>query len=468
MSISLVKTNAGTVSGTEIPGKDITVFKGIPFAAPPVGELRWKAPQPVKAWEGVLKADSFMPAAWQGYHQKGSFYDREWQNKPFERSEDCLYLNIWTPATSADEKLPVAVWIYGGGFMSGFAHENEFDGEAFARKGVIYVSINYRLSVFGYLAHEALDREAEGHSGNYGMLDQIAAMRWVHDNIAAFGGDPENVMVFGQSAGAGSTISLYCSPLMKGLMQKAVVHSGLGNFLPKDVVYEVGKQFVAHCGYQSPLEMRDIPAEKLFEYYTTFTPKFDRSQNVRLPYGPYVDGYALTESYQDCINNGTYNDVQFMMGSTKDDMAGGAPIAWMPPAINKGMRDFLLKHEEHGRKPGYLYFFNRPLPGDDSGSWHSSDLWYIHGTLDRCWRPFEEIDYKISDTMISYWTNFMKNGDPNGIAADGSPLPEWKPLTKNEDFTMVFSETIGKGEPEFNPNPDPNAARWQVQDSSYI
>ena len=160
MAITLAKTKAGMVSGVEIPGKDITVFKGVPFAAPPVGELRWKEPQPVQPWEGVRKADSFTPAAWQAMHREGSFYDVEWGNEPFDVSEDCLYLNIWTPAKSEDEKLPVAVWIYGGGFMSGFAHEREFDGEAFAGKDVVYVSINYRLHVFGYLAHAGLDEEA--------------------------------------------------------------------------------------------------------------------------------------------------------------------------------------------------------------------------------------------------------------------------------------------------------------------
>ena len=463
MAITIVKTKAGTVSGVEIPGKDITVFRGVPFAAPPIGELRWKAPHPVESWEGVRKADTFAPPAWQDMHKPGSFYDHEWGNEPFTCSEDCLYLNIWTPAHEPDEKLPVAVWIYGGGFMSGFAHEREFDGEAFAEKKVIYVSINYRLHVFGYLAHPELDKEA-GRSGNYGLLDQIAALKWVHENIAAFGGDPGNVMVFGQSAGAGSTIALFCSPLMKGMMQKAVVHSGLGGFADKDAAYEVGKQFVAHCGYSSPAEMRGLSAETLMEFYRTFRPEFGKNARMRLAFGPFVDGYALTEPYDDCIDQGHYNDVEFLMGSTKDDMAGGAPMPWMPPAINAGMRRLLLKHEELGRRPGYLYFFSRPLPGDDSGSWHSSDLWYIHGTLARSWRPFEEYDYKLSDTMVTYWTNFMKNGDPNGEG-----LPEWHPYTKDENFTMVFGDgEIGRGEPEFDPNPNPNAARWQVADNPWV
>ncbi|MBR0451814.1 MAG: carboxylesterase family protein [Oscillospiraceae bacterium] len=463
MAITLAKTKAGMVSGVEIPGKDITVFKGVPFAAPPVGELRWKEPQPVQPWEGVRKADSFTPAAWQAMHREGSFYDVEWGNEPFDVSEDCLYLNIWTPAKSEDEKLPVAVWIYGGGFMSGFAHEREFDGEAFAGKDVVYVSINYRLHVFGYLAHAGLDEEA-GRSGNYGLLDQIAALKWVHDNISAFGGDPENVMVFGQSAGAGSTIALFCSPLMKGMMQKAVIHSGLGGFMDKDFAYEIGRQFVEHCGYKSPTEMRDIPAEDLMEFYKSFKPQFGRDARARLAFGPYIDGYALTEPYDELVKEGHYNDVQFIMGSTKDDMPGGAPLAFMPPMIHEGMQKFLLHNEELGRKPGYLYFFSRPLPGDDSGSWHSSDLWYIHGTLDRCWRPFEKYDYELSDAMITYWTNFMKNGDPNG-----EDLPEWQPYTKDNKFTMVFGDgSFGQGEPEFDPNPNPNAARWQVPDHPYV
>ncbi|MBQ4240312.1 MAG: carboxylesterase family protein, partial [Oscillospiraceae bacterium] len=232
----------------------------------------------------------------------------------------------------------------------------------------------------------------------------------------------------------------------------------------KDFAYEIGRQFVAHCGYDSPRDMRDLSAEQLMEFYKSFKPDFSRNASSRLPFGPFVDGYALTESYDDCVNNGDYNDVQLMMGSTKDDMAGGQPIPWMPPAINGRMREMLLKHEELGRKPGYLYFFCRPLPGDDSGSWHSSDLWYVHGTLARCWRPFEEYDYKLSDTMVTYWTNFCKNGDPNGEG-----LPEWQAFTKDNDFTMVFGDgTIGKGTPEFDPNPNPNAARWQVADDPYV
>jgi para-nitrobenzyl esterase len=459
MALDLASTKTGLVSGVPLPGKDITVFKGIPFAAPPVGELRWKAPQPAAPWTGVRPADRFMPPAWQEYHQKGSFYDREWGHKPFERSEDCLYLNVWTPAKSADEKLPVAVWIFGGGYMSGFAHENEFDGEAFSSKGVVYVSINYRLNVFGFLAHPDLDQES-GRSGNYGTLDQVAALHWVHENIAAFGGDPGNVFIYGQSAGAGSVVSLVYSPLMKGIVQRAAAHSGLSNFQSKEAAYYAGQTFVEHCGNRSPLELRDMPAEELLDQFTSFFPKYMADPKAKfLPFGPYIDGYVLQDSFENLTNSGRFNDVQFILGSTKDDMAGNIPFPWMPAGLNKSMRDYGFKLEELGRKPAYLYFFQRPMPGDDSGSWHSCDLWYIHGTLKNCWRPFEAVDYKISDAMITYWTNFVKSGDPNGAG-----LPEWKPLTKADPFTMVFDAEIGRGEAEFNPNPDTNNARWRIQD----
>ena len=455
MSLDVIKTKSGLVEGVEIPEKGLTVFKGIPFAAPPLGDLRWKAPQPVVPWEGVKKADKFMPAAWQTYQMEGSFYQKEWANKPFERSEDCLYLNVWTPAKSADEKLPVAVWIYGGGFMSGFAHENEFDGEAISCKGVVYVSINYRLGALGYLAHPDLDKES-GRSGNYGLLDQVAALKWVNENITAFGGDPGNVLVFGQSAGAGSTQCLACSPLTKGIMHKAAIHSGSGyskliNPRTKQQIYDFSQQFIDHCGYKSPLDMRDVPAEKFIEYFGSFFGKYMMQNPPEdpgvpyLPFAPWTDGYALLDDYVGTVDKGLHNDIRFILGSTKDDVPGSIPEVKIPINMHKGMCDWAKKDEEQGRAPDYVYYFSRKMPGDDSGSWHSCDLWYIHGTMDRCWRPFEDIDYKISDTMITYWTNFMKTGDPNGEG-----LPKWRPYTKDDNAVMIFEDEIGIGEPEFN------------------
>ena len=202
----IVKTASGKVSGVVENG--VNVYKGIPYAAPPVGDLRWKQPQPAKSWKGVRACDKFGPASLQGGSAEGSFYWKEfYQGGAPEMSEDCLYLNVWT--SSSRKKMPVMVWIHGGAYMNGYGHEIEFGGEAYASKGVILVTLNYRLGMCGFLAHPLLDEENGGHgSGNYGLYDQIAALRWVHDNIAAFGGDPDNVTVFGQSAGAGSVQTL--------------------------------------------------------------------------------------------------------------------------------------------------------------------------------------------------------------------------------------------------------------------
>jgi para-nitrobenzyl esterase len=468
MSLNRAQTQSGLVAGQAIPGKDLTVFRGIPFAAPPVGALRWQAPQPAPAWAGVLQADQFRPAAWQTYAAKGSFYDKEWNNGPFERSEDCLYLNVWTPAHSAGEKLPVAVWIYGGGFMTGYAHENEFDGEAISSRGVVYVSINYRLNALGYLAHPDLERET-GHSGNYGLLDQIAALRWVHDNIDAFGGDPGNVLVFGQSAGAGSTQCLACSPLTRGLMHKAVIHSGSGysklvNPRTMPEIYAFSQQFIEFCGYRSPLEMRDVPAEKLIGQFGRFFGKYmfenppEDPAVPMLPFAPCIDGYALLDDFIGTVDRGIHNDVRFILGSAREDIPGSVPVMQTSVNMHEGMLRWALKDEAQRRQPDYVYFFTRALPGDDSGSFHSCDLWYIHGTLPRCWRPFEETDYQLSSTMITYWTNFMKTGDPNT-----ANLPAWRPYTAGDPAIMIFGDQTGLGEARFNMNLDvANTARFRL------
>ena len=337
--------------------------------------------------------------------------------------------------------------------MNGFSFEREFDGEAFAKKDVIYVSIGYRLNAFGYLAHPDLNDESGIPSGNYGVRDQIAALKWINENIEAFGGDPENVMVFGQSAGAGSTQVLSYSPLTKGLMNKAVFHSGSGrsNIIKprtKEEIMKVGIDFVNYCGYKSPLEMRNMPAyalltrfEEFFGRYMMQNPPKDPGQ-PELPFAPYVDGDVLTGDYIACAEEGLHNDIYTMLGSTKDDMSSRNKD--LPVNIHNGAVAWAKRNNELGRKPNYVYYFERELPGDDAGAFHSCDLWYVHGTLGRCWRPFEECDYKLSETMVSYWTNFAKTGDPNGEG-----LPEWKPLTKEDKNVMIFGKEAGMGEVKF-------------------
>ena len=273
MAITETKTKYGQVHGVQKDG--YTVFRGVPYAKPPVGEKRFCPPEEPACWEGVYKADHFGCVCPQTEHEPDSFYGKEFYLDPefgMNQSEDCLYLNIWTPANTVDEKLPVAFWIHGGAFMHGFSHESEFDGAAYCERGVILVTINYRLGAFGFLAHPWLSEESGvGRSGNYAILDQIAALKWVKENIAAFGGDPENITVFGQSAGCMSVQTLISSPLTENWISKAIFQSaggydtGLNRDMPLSEAETIGQEFVELSGAKSLEELRAIPAEKIVE-----------------------------------------------------------------------------------------------------------------------------------------------------------------------------------------------------------
>lgn len=430
----IVKTASGKVSGVVENG--VNVYKGIPYAAPPVGDLRWKQPQPAKSWKGVRACDKFGPASLQGGSAEGSFYWKEfYQGGAPEMSEDCLYLNVWT--SSSRKKMPVMVWIHGGAYMNGYGHEIEFGGEAYASKGVILVTLNYRLGMCGFLAHPLLDEENGGHgSGNYGLYDQIAALRWVHDNIAAFGGDPDNVTVFGQSAGAGSVQTLISSPLAKGLINKAIIQSGggLGGIIaaiPLKDAEAKGKSMWDGAGMTTLEQMRACPASKFDEVLGNYM----RQQKTfgGLPYGPCIDGTLLEDSSDNVAKAGNEMDIPYMIGYVSEDIA--------PQVMKKAAVDWSLLLESQGRRPAYVYCFSRDLPGEDTmqsggfgdmkGAFHSSELWYVFGTLGRCWRPMEQHDYDLSAKMVEYWTNFAKNGNP-----DGEGLPQWKPCVNGNEFIM--------------------------------
>ncbi|UUZ80349.1 carboxylesterase family protein [Paenibacillus sp. P26] len=258
--LRLVKVETGMVQGLPATDPRITSFKGIPFAAPPVGENRWRAPQPAKAWEGVLKAYEFAPISMQVRQEidESNIYTREWAVDPdIAMDEDCLYLNVWTPAKRTDEKLPVYVWYFGGGSQVGHTAEMEFDGERIARRGVVVVTINYRLNVFGFLCHPEITAEAPEAPANFGHLDQQAATRWVKRNIAAFGGDPDNMTIGGQSAGGGSVMSQLVSPQNEGLFQRAIIQSGIFTKLYP------GKHMP---GFHSLLRDAEQGGVKFFEY----------------------------------------------------------------------------------------------------------------------------------------------------------------------------------------------------------
>jgi len=416
----------GRIQGVQTQTGGVVVYKGVPYASPPTGSLRWREPQPVALWEGIKIADKFSPAAIQNDQVPGSFYHKEFfaDGDP-ERSEDCLYLNIWTPsAGKPDKKLPVAMWIHGGAYTQGFGHEIEFDGEQWAKRGVILVTINYRLGIYGFLAHPLLSAESTHNvSGNYGIFDQLAAIKWIHRNVSNFGGDPDNLMIFGQSAGAGSVQALVASPLADGLISKAIIQSGgglrglgLGGAL--DNAEESGKAFFDAAGLTTLEQMRAATVE---EIRTIQAEAAAERRGART--SPVADGYLSTGGFSDIVVAGKLPKIPYMIGYTANDMGN----------MKESIADFSLKLEELGRSGAYCYLFARPLPGDDAGAFHSSELWYIFGTLGRAWRPFVEADHKLSEKMIDYWTNFAKHGDPNG-----SGLPEWKPYTSRDSEFMVF------------------------------
>ena len=437
-----VTTIYGKITGVSENG--CSVFKGVPYAAPPVKDLRFKEPQKPEPFEGVYAADHFQARCIQSKPE--GFYEKEFYHDPAflpEMSEDCLYLNIWTPAESPEEKLPVAFWIHGGAYMGGFGSEAEFDGAAFARKGVILVTINYRLNIFGFFAHPWLSAESpNGVSGNYGILDQIAALRWVQENIAEFGGDPEKVTVFGQSAGCMSIQTLLSSKLSKGLFRSAILQSAAGykrGFCSDKLLSDgekQGEEFCGMFGISSLLELRELPAEKLYEmsgtYNQTLMAKFalemqekaahgeeiDISQ-IPLPAAPLIDGYLMKKGYDAVLENGDFPDLPYIIGCCKDDLGAGKGDE--DNALFKGVQNLAKLVHDQGHQDAYVYRFDREMPGDEAGAFHSSELWYVFGSYNRCWRDLTEADAGLSERIVSYWTNFVKTGDPNGES-----LPVWK------------------------------------------
>lgn len=487
-----VKTDCGLIQGLSENG--LTVYKGVPFAAPPVGELRWKAPQPMAKWEGVKQTTTFAPGAPQG------------QNLSFGKNEDCLYLNIWTPAKSANDRIPVLVWIHGGGFSAGAASEQLFYGEKLAKRGVVLVNIAYRLGSLGYLAHPELSAESPNHvSGNYGLLDMIAALKWIQKNIAAVGGDPKKVTIFGESAG-GIAVSMLCaSPLAKGLLSGAICESG-GSFGPissktasgenmkslKDAE-QSGVVFAKSLGATSIAELRKLSADKFV------------SGGMGMAW-PNVDGYVIPDDQYKLYEAGKYNDVPVLIGYNSDEGASFARYrtpedfingvktrygkfadelvkAYPYPAgsttVPKTARDldrdaafgwhtwsWARLQSKTGKSKVYYYYFDQHpeypenSPNFGRGSTHGSEIVYVFQHLNEP-NPmvgntrFTEADQAISDAMATYWTNFAKYGNPNG-----SGVPEWPAFSDANPVVMYFSQTPHTG-------PVPSANSLKVLDAYF-
>ena len=469
----------GKVRGVSCAEGKASVFKGIPFAAPPTGENRWRAPQPVVPWEGERLCDKFAPAPPQVAENSK---ERKWGIG--EISEDCLYLNVWTPAESKNEKLPVLFWIYGGAYLFGATSAAEFDGKGFAERGIVVVTAAYRLGTLGFMAHPELTTESEyGASGNYGIWDLVKALEWVRDNISEFGGDPSNVTIGGHSAGGGCTMILCTSPVTRGLFSKAMPHHGGGVhedlFLRTRSLKEgedIGKEILKHLNVSSIAEARALPWEALL----TVSRKVKVRENM--PDMPVVDDVLLKWSPSETFVRNEEHDIAYLVGHTlpckvlpiKVDLSSdlgefraeseefymdwadkfleicGADtpeklLAYRQKRYTENMisgnRNLCEILERQGRRPAYFWEFAHELPGDDIGTYVGCEHWYLFGSFEGCWRPFGQEDKELSEAMLTYWSNFIRSGDPN----DGK-LPHWSPYRIEDPQRMLFRNGPEPGE----------------------
>ena len=463
----------GKIQGTTNTDKTVRIFKGIPFAAPPVGELRWKAPQPVQNWQGIKQCTRFSASPIQNKPEPFNCWTEEFIAQPEPLSEDCLYLNVWTAAKSKGEKQAVFLWIYGGGLSSGSANCAIYDGEEMAKRGVVFVSINYRVGVFGFMAHPELSKESGYHaSGNYGFLDQIAALKWIQKNIASFGGDPNNVTIAGQSAGSFSVTALIASPLAKGLFHKAIAQSGglLSNMLSQDLTKaeEKGLEFMRKANSISIAELRKKSAKELQEL----------SNNQELGrFGTTLDGYVLPLNLMEHFKKGLQNQIPILTGWVTGDgsFLGGAEMSvddYKKEAQTKygaqaetylnifpastadevktarqkltllnfaGMPSHLIAG--FNTKETYLYQFGHVPPDKANfpnyGAFHTSEVPYALHTLHTWNRPWQQLDKDLENIMSSYWVNFAKTGNPNS-----GKLPEWKTYDKHLGNVMLLDDMV--------------------------
>ncbi|CAG8145253.1 unnamed protein product [Penicillium olsonii] len=489
-SFPVIETNSGPVQGTNSPFRSgVTVYKGIPYAASPAGPKRWTPPTKPKSWTKTLNATEFGPQCAQPYSEAGIF-----SSGKNSTSEDCLTVNVWTPTydtTDASEikskNLPVYVWIFGGRFEGGSGDVITYDGTGLASKDIIVVTLNYRLGAFGFLAHPDLSRES-GHnsSGNYGIMDQQFALRWVHDNIAQFGGNSSQVTVGGQSAGSASALDMMWSPLSKGLIHAAIAESGARgphdpatgsvatSYTTKDVAEKFGVEFLQTMNVSSIAELRNASMASLIgqgqlmesDYYdgTVFSDLWSGPPRWR----PVIDGYVLPYGYGEALRLGAHADVPIMTGNNLNENDGGASTVseyktlWttvfqnyssdffsLYPAKSAaqakensdavlldmaqiGTWDWARMWRTGGAKSNvFRYFFDTaPAENESGGAYHGAELWFVTNNIpysDYSSVSWNESDYKIESVMSSYWANFIKTGNPNG---DG--LTYWSPSSDNK------------------------------------
>jgi para-nitrobenzyl esterase len=500
-----VKTVNGILEGTYESG--IRVFRGVPFAAPPVGNFRWREPQPVKNWSGVRKADKFGPRAM----QLPVFGDMNFRSDGV--SEDCLYLNVWTPAITGNEHLPVLVYFYGGGFIAGDGSEPRYDGESMARRGIVAITVNYRLGVFGFFAYPELTKESPHHgSGNYGLLDQSAALKWVQQNIAAFGGDPKKITIAGESAGSFSVSAQMASPLSKNIIAAAIGESGslLGN--PTSSLQDAEKsctEFAKGIGAKTLAELRAIPADQLLQ------------ATANTGYGRFpvtVDGYFFPKSPIEIYEAGEQAHVPLLVGWNSEEMNYRMILGQNKPTVQNYTNAIQKLYNENasgilkaynvssdeqveevatelagdrfigfstwkwsniqsktGGKPVYRYLYARARPEmrpemgnavaglaggivKDSatakapkmpaarGAVHSAEIEYAMGNLstNRVY-DWQPEDYKVSEILQAFFANFIKTGNPNGLG-----VPAWPAIVNNKNVEVMHIDINTRAEPDKN------------------
>jgi para-nitrobenzyl esterase len=469
-----VAVTGGTIEGIELDG--IFSYKGIPFAAPPVGENRWKSPQPVVPWEGIKKTDKFAP----GPMQDTAF--GAMLGGPQEISEDCLYLNVWSGAKKIDEKRPVMVWIYGGGFGIGMTSSPAYDGANLAKKGVVLVSVAYRVGPMGFLAHPELSAEGGGGSGTYGIQDQIAGLKWVRDNIANFGGDPANVTIFGESAGGFSVFMLTASPAAKGLFHRAISESGGGLGPARMTIKEAeefGQKYLKDLGADTIAAARAIKAEDI-----------QKNTKGMGNFWPVPDGVTIPTNMYEIYETGSFNDTPVLIGSNSNEgglfvtqplkmkdfkkMVKGqyAPAAEeiikaYPHATDEeatqSAKDLMREstfawptwawaklHSRKSANKAYMYYFDHRVEGVPGGANHAAEIPYVFGNLGGPGpmnsKPASPADIALSERMGAFWINFARTGDPNGEG-----LPNWPAYNENEQMVMyIDGETIAKKHPDLD------------------
>ena len=471
-----VHIEGGLIRGFYNERTGVYAYKGIPFASPPVGDLRWNAPQPVIPWDGIKSCLAFGPSPMQPKPVAFFMIGPEFVVPPAPLSEDCLYLNVWTAAKSPEEKRPVLVWIYGGGFMTGGAAAAGYSGESLARQGIIFVSFNYRLGIFGFLAHPALTAESDHHaSGNYALMDQIAALTWVKKNIRAFGGDPDRVTIAGQSAGSASVNCLMTSPSARGLFHSAIGESGslvlenpLLRMWPLADAEKEGVHIAEKLNAGDLATLRAMTAEQLQIRATGF-------------FSPIVDGFIMPVSVADAYKNGQQIHIPLLTGWNGDEgflfgMASRENFAkqikefgsdsnlfkkYFPfntdsestasqialsvdKTIGLSQYQWALKQNEYSTEKTFLYFFTRKPPADGDkkkfGAYHTAEIGYALHNLDSIQRSWQPVDRRLEQQMSAYWVQFVKTGNPNRAG-----LPAWGAFSNHVPNSMLFGDsTVGR------------------------